>query len=145
MCNCKCDAFGAKKWCSITYPDSDFESERGDSQKNQLVTPKHTFYFPVCIFLENRVSSRRCTTPFVVIAIQAYAEINQSHAAVDFARKVFGNIERFPSDLLKLWWEHVQLYHSLNNPWLLLLGEASFSLQLTLLHVLIKPGSRNSL
>ena len=67
------------------------------------MTPNHTFYFPVCFSLGNRDSSEQCTIPFVVIAIQAYAEINQSQAAVDFARKVFGNIERFPSEVLKLW------------------------------------------
>ena len=42
-------------------------------------------------------------TPFVAIALQAYAELNQHKTAVGFASKVFGNPEKFPPVVLELW------------------------------------------
>jgi len=41
-------------------------------------------------------------TPFVVIAVQAYAENNQYQRAVEFSRRVFGNAAKFPPVVLEL-------------------------------------------
>lgn len=42
-------------------------------------------------------------TPFVVIAIQAYAEINQCKKAVEFAIRAFGDPQRFSPEVIELW------------------------------------------
>ena len=55
----------------------------------------------ICLLKFIRIPEQR--TPFVIIAVQAYAEMNQYHTAVGFASKVFGNAEKFPPEVLELW------------------------------------------
>ncbi|XP_068748417.1 uncharacterized protein [Montipora capricornis] len=50
---------------------------------------------------QSEIEERHCT-PFVVVAVQAYAEINQWKKAVEFAYKAFGDPQNFSPAVMEL-------------------------------------------